>query len=112
MNGSLYGVGLGPGDPELITLKAARLIRSAKVIAYPTLAGADSFARSIAAQNAELLTLLKLEIDVLQNQFFAKSRRVFLVEVLNPDHPGTTRRDTKRRNKRAKTLKTRLKTTR
>ena len=49
MNGSLYGVGLGPGDPELITLKAARLIGSAKVIAYPTLAGADSFARSIAA---------------------------------------------------------------
>ncbi len=49
MTGILYGVGLGPGDAELITLKAARLISTAKVIAYPTLAGSDSFARSIAA---------------------------------------------------------------
>jgi len=49
MNGTLYGVGLGPGDPELITRKAARLIEAARVIAYPTLAGAESFARAIAA---------------------------------------------------------------
>ena len=34
MTGQLYGVGVGPGDPELITLKAARLIKSADVIAY------------------------------------------------------------------------------
>jgi len=47
--GTLYGVGLGPGAPDLITLRAARLIEGAAVIAYPTLAGADSFARSIAA---------------------------------------------------------------
>lgn len=46
--GKLYGVGLGPGDPELITLKSARLIESAAVIAYPSLAGAASFARAIA----------------------------------------------------------------
>ncbi|MBT9384725.1 precorrin-2 C(20)-methyltransferase [Pseudooceanicola sp. CBS1P-1] len=49
MSGRLYGVGLGPGDPELVTLKAARLIGAARVIAYPTLAGAESFARRIAA---------------------------------------------------------------
>ncbi|MCF2871808.1 precorrin-2 C(20)-methyltransferase [Octadecabacter sp. G9-8] len=49
MTGTLYGVGLGPGDPELITLKAARLIQGATTIAYPTLAGGDSFARAIAA---------------------------------------------------------------
>lgn len=48
MTGKLYGVGLGPGDPELITLKAARLIGAARVIAYPSLEGGDSFARSIA----------------------------------------------------------------
>lgn len=47
--GKVYGVGLGPGDPELMTLKAARLIRGASVIAYPSLAGGASFARSIAA---------------------------------------------------------------
>ena len=49
MSGILYGVGLGPGAPDLMTLRAARLIENAKVVAYPTLAGADSFARSIAA---------------------------------------------------------------
>ena len=49
MSGTLYGVGLGPGDPELLTMKAHRLISSAKVIAYPTLAGGNSFARAIAA---------------------------------------------------------------
>ena len=48
-HGKVYGIGLGPGDPELMTLKAARLIREAAVIAYPSLAGGASFARSIAA---------------------------------------------------------------
>lgn len=47
--GTLYGVGLGPGAPDLITLRAARLIEAAGVVAYPTLAGGESFARSIAA---------------------------------------------------------------
>ncbi|MDA9207897.1 precorrin-2 C(20)-methyltransferase [Octadecabacter sp.] len=50
MTGTLYGVGLGPGAPDLITLRAARLIENAAVIAYPTLAGGDSFARAIAAE--------------------------------------------------------------
>ncbi len=49
MKGVLYGVGLGPGAPDLMTLRAARLIEAATVVAYPTLAGAASFARSIAA---------------------------------------------------------------
>lgn len=49
MTGKLYGVGLGPGDPELMTLRAHRLIAGASVVAYPALAGAASFARAIAA---------------------------------------------------------------
>ena len=48
-NGVLYGVGLGPGDPELMTLRAARLISGASVVAYPALTGGESFGRSIAA---------------------------------------------------------------
>lgn len=50
MSGILYGVGLGPGDPDLMTLKAHRLISGARVIAYPAPDSGDSFARSIAAQ--------------------------------------------------------------
>ncbi len=53
MSGTLYGVGVGPGDPELMTLKAHRLISTAPVVAYPapdrSVAGGESFARSVAA---------------------------------------------------------------
>lgn len=49
MTGTLYGIGVGPGDPELMTLKADRLIRSVPVIAYPAPDSGESFARSIAA---------------------------------------------------------------
>ena len=49
MSGRLYGLGLGPGDPELLTLKAHRLLRAVPVIAYPLAAGGTSFARTIAA---------------------------------------------------------------
>ncbi|WP_380054779.1 precorrin-2 C(20)-methyltransferase [Falsihalocynthiibacter sp. SS001] len=50
MNGKLYGVGLGPGDPDLMTMRAVRLVQNASVVAYPCLEGGASFARSIAAQ--------------------------------------------------------------
>jgi precorrin-2 C20-methyltransferase/precorrin-3B C17-methyltransferase len=46
---TLYGVGLGPGDPELVTLKAARLIGSADVIAYHSARHGRSIARGVAA---------------------------------------------------------------
>lgn len=49
MTGTLYGVGVGPGDPELMTLKAHRLISGAQVLAYPAPDRGESFARSIAA---------------------------------------------------------------
>ncbi len=48
--GILYGIGVGPGDPELMTLKADRLIRAARVVAYPAPDTGESFARAIAAR--------------------------------------------------------------
>jgi precorrin-2/cobalt-factor-2 C20-methyltransferase len=50
MTGRLYGIGVGPGDPELLTLKALRLLRAAPVIAYPAPETGASFARGIVAQ--------------------------------------------------------------
>lgn len=47
--GRLYGLGIGPGDPELITLKALRVLQSAPVVAYPVSNGDKSLARSIVA---------------------------------------------------------------
>ncbi|MGX7828563.1 precorrin-2 C(20)-methyltransferase [Actinokineospora sp. 24-640] len=49
MTGTLYGVGLGPGDPELVTVKAARLISAAEVIAYHSARHGRSIARGVAA---------------------------------------------------------------
>jgi precorrin-2/cobalt-factor-2 C20-methyltransferase len=46
----LWGVGVGPGDPELLTLKAHRIITSADVIAYPAPSDGDSLARSIVSE--------------------------------------------------------------
>jgi len=48
--GRLYGLGLGPGDPELVTLKALRLLRAVPVVAYPAPETGDSFARRIVAE--------------------------------------------------------------
>jgi precorrin-2/cobalt-factor-2 C20-methyltransferase len=48
--GQLYGIGVGPGDPELLTLKALRLLRAAPVVAYPAPETGPSFARGIVAQ--------------------------------------------------------------
>jgi len=48
VTGHLYGIGVGPGDPELITLKAARLIKNADVIAYHSGTAGRSIARTIA----------------------------------------------------------------
>ncbi|MEO3922387.1 precorrin-2 C(20)-methyltransferase [Micromonosporaceae bacterium B7E4] len=46
--GTLRGVGVGPGDPELVTVKAARLIGAADVVAYYSARHGRSIARSIA----------------------------------------------------------------
>ncbi|MBV8738804.1 MAG: precorrin-2 C(20)-methyltransferase, partial [Alphaproteobacteria bacterium] len=48
-HGRLYGIGVGPGDPELLTLKGLRLLQAATVVAYPAPEHGDSFARTIVA---------------------------------------------------------------
>jgi precorrin-2/cobalt-factor-2 C20-methyltransferase len=50
MSGKVLGLGVGPGDPELITVKALRLLRQAAVVAYPAPETGASFARAILAR--------------------------------------------------------------
>ena len=48
MSATLYLVGVGTGDPELLTLKAVRILGAAKVIAFPQKAGKSSLSYRIA----------------------------------------------------------------
>ena len=52
MSGCLYSVGVGPGDPELMTLKAVRMIRENEVIAVPGETAKETVAYKIAVQAA------------------------------------------------------------
>lgn len=64
MTGTLYGIGVGPGDPELVTLKAARLIKETPVVAVPiTKPGGESYALTIVSE------LLPAEPSVLKLLF-------------------------------------------
>jgi precorrin-2 C20-methyltransferase/precorrin-3B C17-methyltransferase len=74
MTGRFYGVGVGPGDPELITRKAARLIAGAGVIAYHAGVGKESNARRTAA---ELISSGVIE-----------ERLTYPVTTGHTDHPG------------------------
>ena len=74
MTGRFYGVGVGPGDPELITLKAARIIGEADVIAYHAGVNKQSYARSIAA-------------DLIRDGVLEEELR-YPVTTGSTDHPG------------------------
>ena len=49
--GTLFGIGVGPGDPELLTLKAARLLREAPAVAHFARSGETGHARRIAGDH-------------------------------------------------------------
>jgi precorrin-2 C20-methyltransferase/precorrin-3B C17-methyltransferase len=73
-DGVLYGVGLGPGDPELVTVKAARIIGAAGVVAYHSARHGRSVARSIAEPY--------LRGDQIEEQL------VYPLTTETTDHPG------------------------
>ena len=58
MRGMLYGVGVGPGDPELITRKAERVIRQSAVLAVPDAGRGEKTALNIVGELAEGKQLL------------------------------------------------------
>lgn len=74
MRGTLYGVGVGPGNPELMTVKAVRIIRQADVIMVPHTGKSEQTARSIAAAYLEGKTVLSCEMPMLRDKELLASK--------------------------------------
>ena len=55
MTGTFYGVSVGPGNPELLTLQAVRLLRQCPVLAAPQTASGQMLALDIARRADEVL---------------------------------------------------------
>ncbi|WP_367924320.1 precorrin-2 C(20)-methyltransferase [uncultured Ruthenibacterium sp.] len=68
--GIFYSVGIGPGDPELITLKAIRILRKCSVVAAPQTKSGEMLALSIARQavNLEDKQVLPLQFTMSRNR--------------------------------------------
>ena len=74
--GTLYGVSIGPGEPELITLKAMNIISNSRYIATPHTGTGDSLALSIVSQAIDLSDkeIMKLEFPMTKDKdILAKS---------------------------------------
>ena len=72
MKGILYGIGIGPGDPELMTLKAVRLLKESEVIAFPGPVAKETVAYQISVQSVPELdddskTLLSVNMPMVHD---------------------------------------------
>jgi precorrin-2/cobalt-factor-2 C20-methyltransferase len=77
MSGTVYGIGVGPGDPDLLTLKGLRLIRACPVLAYPALEQGESLARAIVAPHIGDRAGLEYPIRLPMNPDPAPARLVY-----------------------------------
>jgi precorrin-2/cobalt-factor-2 C20-methyltransferase len=82
--GTVFGVGMGPGDPDLVTLKAARVLREAGVVAFFAKRGkqgnARTTAQSLIPEHAELLPLYypyTTEISPRSPEYIAAMRQFY-----------------------------------
>ncbi len=63
-NGKLYGVGVGPGDKELLTLKAIRVLRESEVTAVPVMSGGNRAAYEIVEEYVRDKDILELPMPM------------------------------------------------
>lgn len=61
--GKFYGIGVGPGDPELLTLKAVKIINSSLVLAVPKTKESKNVALNIASKVVDIADKEILYLD-------------------------------------------------
>lgn len=66
--GILYGVGVGPGDPELLTVKAVRILETCDVVAGPRAGDSEKTALAIAARYIEGKPILHCEMPMTRDK--------------------------------------------
>jgi len=76
VKGILYGVGVGPGDPELLTLKAVRVMHECTVIAAPDSGAGETVALRIAQEHIRGKEVLLCKLPMTKDEVeLAESRR-------------------------------------
>jgi precorrin-2/cobalt-factor-2 C20-methyltransferase len=87
-SGRLCGIGVGPGDPELITLKALRRLQSAAIVAYPIGESGKSFARAIVAdylrpEQIEVPLAYQFKLDIAAQQDYDRAAQTLSTYLKN-----------------------------
>jgi len=94
-SGTLYGIGVGPGDPELLTLKAHRLIQQCPYIAYLCSRESHSMARTIAknsvdsnrhSKQQEIAIVMPMQKDRTQANQIYDQTAAEIAEILKQGH--------------------------
>lgn len=66
--GTLYGIGVGPGDPELMTLKAVRILNQCDIVATPKSEGNEKTALNIAKQFIEGKKIIHFDMPMTRDK--------------------------------------------
>ncbi len=68
MIGTFYGIGVGPGDPELITYKAVNTINKCQIIAVPKSGSSENMALSIAKQHITSQQIIEIDMPMTRDE--------------------------------------------
>ena len=81
-NGTFYGVSVGPGDPELLTLKALRIIKKCPVLAVPKTKNGHTVALDIVLRALDLSdkTILSLSFPMTRDEEAARENHGVLAD--------------------------------
>lgn len=68
MNGKFFAVGVGPGDPELITVKAIKTIENSDIVAVPRSGSGDNIALKIAGSYLKDKQVLECDMPMIKDK--------------------------------------------